>query len=443
MESSIVWMLILQAALIGLNAVFACAEIAIISMNDNKMEKMASEGDKRAIRLEKLTSQPARFLATIQVAITLSGFLGSAFAAENFSDPIVKFIMQQGWSIPEKTVDTIVVILITIVLSYFTLIFGELVPKRIAMRKAESLALGLSGMISGISTIFAPLVGLLTVSTNVVLRLLGIDPNEEDSEVSEEEIRMMVDAGSEKGTIDNHEKEFIQNVFEFDDITAGEIVTHRKELTLLFLEDSEEEWEEIIGNSFYNLYPVCDESADNVVGILHAKEYLRLKDKSRANTMKEAVKEPYFVPENITADVLFKNMKNEHQKMAIVLDEYGGLCGIVTLTDLIEELLGDLGDDENQEEHEEEFIEQIDERTWKVGGRTTLESISETIGISLEDEDHDTLNGFVFHALGAVPQDGTTMKVEHEQVTIEVTDIKEHQIHMAILHVKEREPEED
>ena len=223
MDSDIVGSILLQVVLIAVNAVFACAEIAVVSCNDAKLEKMAQEGNKRAAKLFHLTEQPSRFLATIQVVITLSGFLGSAFAAENFSDRIVSALVDAGMKIPEKTLDAIAVVLITLLLSYITLIFGELVPKRIAMQKAEQIALGISGLVSGASKVFAPLVWLLTASTNGILRLLGIDPDEDDDQVTEEEIRMMVDAGSEKGAIDNEEKDMIQNVFEFDDLTIDEI----------------------------------------------------------------------------------------------------------------------------------------------------------------------------------------------------------------------------
>ena len=222
MDSDIVGSILLQVVLIAVNAVFACAEIAVVSCNDAKLEKMAQEGNKRAAKLFHLTEQPSRFLATIQVVITLSGFLGSAFAAENFSDRIVSALVDAGMKIPEKTLDAIAVVLITLLLSYITLIFGELVPKRIAMQKAEQIALGISGLVSGASKVFAPLVWLLTASTNGILRLLGIDPDEDDDQVTEEEIRMMVDAGSEKGAIDNEEKDMIQNVFEFDDLTIDE-----------------------------------------------------------------------------------------------------------------------------------------------------------------------------------------------------------------------------
>ena len=446
MDNNILLMILLQLVLIALNAVFACAEIAVIQFNDAKLAKMSAEGDKRAVRLEQLTSQPARFLATIQVAITLSGFLGSAFAAENFSDPIVQALLNAGLPIPESTLNSIVVILITIILSYFTLVFGELVPKRVAMRKAEKLALGMSGMISGISRVFAPLVSLLTASTNLVLRLMGIDPNEEDEEVSEEEIRMMVDVGSEKGAIDNDEKEFIENVFEFDDITAGEVVTHRTDITVIFTEESDEEWKQTIYESRYTLYPVCEDSADNIIGILHAKEYLRLEDKRRENVMEKAVKPAYYVPENVKADILFRNMKTSHNRLAVVLDEYGGMCGIVTMNDLVELLVGDLGDDENQEDKADDSIEQIGERTWKIAGRALLEEVEQLLGIDLPDEDYETFNGYIFSFLGTVPQDGTTMDVETDLMLVHITDILDHQIESAVVEVKEQpvvEEEED
>lgn len=241
-------------------------------------------------------------------------------------------------------------VVITLILSYFTLIFGELVPKRVAMRKAELLALGMSALISGIAKLFAPIVWFLTISMNAILRLLGIDPNAEDEEASEEEIRMMVDVGSEKDAIDQEEKQFIQNVFAFDDLTAGDIATHRTEISLLWLEEGMKEWETTIHNSRHTLYPVCDESVDNVVGILNAKDYFRLADRNRETVLNEAVKPAYFIPETVKADVLFRNMKHSHNTLAVVLDEYGGMIGIITINDLVEQLVGDLGDEEPTEE---------------------------------------------------------------------------------------------
>lgn len=345
MGDSVLGQLVLQVVLIALNAIFACAEIAVISMNDNKLAQLAAKGDKRAQRLARLTSQPARFLATIQVAITLSGFLASAFAADNFSDRIVDWLLEMGVSIPAHVLNTLAVMLITVILSYFTLVFGELVPKRLAMRKTEQLALGMSALVSFISRLFAPIVWLLTVSTNAVLRLLGIDPNAEDEEVSEEEIRMMVDVGSEKGVIDAAEKEMIQNVFEFDDLTVGEFCTHRTEVSLLWQEEDDEQWEKTIRESRHSRYPICGESVDQVVGILNVKDYFRLEDQSRENVLKNAVYPPYFVPEGLSANVLFRQMQLSRNHFAVVLDEYGGMEGIVTMNDLLEQLVGDLEDE--------------------------------------------------------------------------------------------------
>ena len=266
-------LLLVQIILIALNAVFASAEIAVLSVNEARLEQMARQGDKKAVRLYRLTREPARFLSTIQIAITLSGFLGSAFAADGFSDPLVDWVVSLGVSLPRQTLDTIAVVLITLILSYFTLIFGELVPKRIAMKKSEQLALAISGLIAAISAVFRPVVWLLSLSTNAVLRLCGIDPHEEEEQVSEEEIRMMVKAGGDRGTIDREEQAFIQNVFEFDDITAEEIATHRTDVTILWLEDDDETWAKTIHDSRHTLYPVCDGSPDNVTGVLNAKDY--------------------------------------------------------------------------------------------------------------------------------------------------------------------------
>ncbi len=430
MNKSIILMLCLQVVLIALNAIFACAEIAVISMNDAKLAHLVSEGDKRAIRLARLTSQPARFLATIQVAITLSGFLGSAFAAENFSEVLTPWLIGLGVKLSENVLDTISVVFITIVLSYFTLVFGELVPKQIAMRKAEKLALGMSGFISGISKIFAPLVSLLTVSTNGFLRLLGIDPNEQDDEVSEEEIRMMVDVGSEKGTIDDEERDFIQNVFEFDNLSIEEIVTHRKDVAMLDAEEDDDAWDEIISSTGYTYYPICQGTVDDIIGVLNTKKYFRLKDKSRKTVMEKAVSPAYFVPETLKADTLFRNMKKDRVGLAVVLDEYGGLSGIITIKDLIEELVGDLEDDTVLEPCDD-YIEAIGENVWKIAGGASLEEISESLGVTFETEEYDTLNGLIFHAFEKLPEVETELVVDN--LKIKVTEIEDLQVKTAIV----------
>lgn len=433
----------LQILLIALNAVFACAEIAIISMNDAKLAKLAAEGDKRALRLSRLTNQPARFLATIQVAITLSGFLGSAFAAENFSDSLVAWLVKIGIPLPEDVLNSIALVVITIILSYFTLVLGELVPKQVAMRKAESLALGMSGLISGISKVFAPLVGLLTVSTNGVLRLLGIDPNAEDDDVGEEEIRMMVDVGNEKGTIDNEEREFIQNVFEFDNLAVEEIVTHRTDVVMLNQEDSLDEWDNIINETSYTYYPVCDETPDKIIGVLNSKIYFRMKEKTKDSVLQEAVLPAYFVPETLKADMLFKNMKRDHAQFAVVLDEYGGMSGIVTIKNLVEELVGDLEDD-TEEQEEENTLKQLNEDTWEADGGVLLEDLSEALGMPFSYEDFDTVNGLIFYTLGYLPKEGTELDVAGLHIVVKA--MENHQVrtaHITVLPRPEEEPEEE
>ena len=438
-------LIILQIVLIALNAIFACAEIAVLTIiNETKLARMADDGNKKAKRLFKLTCEPAKFLATIQVAITLSGFLGSAFAADNFSEPLVDWVVSLGVNVPRATLDAVAVVLITLILSYFTLVFGELVPKRIAMKRSEQLALGISGLVSGISSVFKPIVWFLTVSTNAVLRLIGIDPNEVDEEVSEEEIRMMVDAGSEKGAIDQQEKEFIQNVFEFDDLTAEEIATHRTDITILWIEDSIEVWEETVHDSRHTLYPVCEGSADNVVGILNAKDYFRLNDKSRDAVMREAVRPAFFVPATIKADVLFRNMRQTRNSMAIVLDEYGGVVGIVTLNDLIEQLVGDLGEDTPEEEAAVPHIEQMNENTWTIIGNVDLFDIEEALDVELGLKDVDTFTGLVFNALDMIPGDGEQdIELDFNGLHIHITRVEDHQIVYATVTKLEQPTEEN
>lgn len=340
--TTLAWQLILQVVLILLNAVFACAEIAVISAKDAKIAAMAQEGNRRAIRLERLTNQPARFLATIQVAITLSGFLGSAFAADNFSEALVDWMVALGADISPRVLGSIAVVLITLILSYFTLIFGELVPKRLAMKNAEKLALAVSGLVTFISVVFKPIVSLLTASTNGMLRLLRVDPDSEEDVYSEEEIRMMAVAGSQQGTIGEQENAFIQNLFEFDDQRAEEFATHRTKMSVLWADGTTEDWEREIFSSRHSLYPVCQETTDRVVGILDIKDYFALPERGAQTAMSTVVKEPYFVPDSIKADVLFKRMRDERIRLAVVLDEYGGVTGIVTLSDLLELLVGEL-----------------------------------------------------------------------------------------------------
>lgn len=430
----IFWQIVLQLVLIALNAVFACAEIAVISINDAKLAKLVQEGDKRAIRLAKLTSQPARFLATIQVAITLAGFLGSAFAADYFAELLTEVIVSWNIGLSPATIDTIALILITLILSYLTLVFGELVPKRVAMKKAETLALGMSGLISFISKVFAPLVWLLTASTNCILKLFGIDPNEASDNVTEEEIRMMIDVGSENGTIEEMEKEMLQNVFEFYDVTVGEIATHRTQVDMLWMDDSEATWEHIIHESRHSFYPVCQDSADDIVAILDAKDYFRNAGASKETILQVATEPPHFVPETLKAEILFSNMKKTRNHFAVVLDEYGGVVGIVTMNDLIEEIVGDFAEEDDKNEP---IFEKIDEKTWRMSGSIPLDVITDELGIELPNDEFDTLGGLIMSTQTSVPDDGTQFECEAYGLHIDVIKVNDHLIEEAIVTLKQ------
>ena len=413
--------LILQVVLIALNAIFASAEIAVISINDTKLQKMAKEGDVRAKRLAALTEQPTKFLSTIQVAITLAGLLGSAFAAENFAGALVAVMQGTGVGISTAVLETFAVFVITLVLAYFNLVFGELVPKRVGMKKAEGLALGMSGMLTMVSKFFAPLVWLLTVSTNGILKLLGINPEDEDETVSEEEIYMMLEVGAEKGTIDKEETEWIRNVFAFDDTSVDEVCTHRVDVTALGLEESDAEWKETILQSRFTYYPVYQEDQDDIVGVLNTKDYFRLEDKSRETVLTKAVEKPYYVPETMKADVLFHNMKKEKKHFAIVLDEYGGLSGVISMHDLMELLVGDLDTDEQE-------IVAVGENTWKISGSASLDDVAEELQIKLPVEEYDTFGGYIFGELGKIPDDGTKFVLEAGGMKIQVEKVANHRI---------------
>ncbi|MCL2045359.1 MAG: hemolysin family protein [Oscillospiraceae bacterium] len=428
----LLWKLLLQLLLIILNAIFACAEIAVISINDAKLEKLSETGNKKAKRLLSLTSQPAKFLATTQIGITLAGFLGSAFAADNFAEKLMYAFIRMGLSLPTTIIRPISVIIITIILSYITLVFGELVPKRIGMKKAEAIGLGMSGIIYVLSKFFMPIVWMLTASTNGILRLIGIDPHAQDDSVTEEEIRIMVDVGSEKGTIDVEEKEFIHNLFDFDDLIVEKIMTHRTEVYMLWMEESITEWETTIHESRHSLYPICENSIDNIVGVLNTKDYFRLKERSKESILQYAVKPPQFVPEKARADTLLQNMQKNRNHFAIVMDEYGGMSGIVTINDLLEQLVGNL-DDGNEAPVEQPLIEFIDPKTWCISGIAPLEDVQQAVGLPLPCDEHETFAGMVFSLLGNIPEDGSTPEIEEYGLIIRVISIKDHRLESAMV----------
>jgi len=437
--------LLLQVCLIALNAIFACAETAFLSINSARIEKMVEEGDKKtkkkAKKLQKLTKDSSKFLSTIQVAITLAGFLGSAFAADTFSEPLSDLIVKIDWiaahGITAGQIEPACVIVITLVLSFFSIVLGELVPKRMAMKNAEKVSLALSGFIRFTSCIFAPFVWVLTKTTNGILRMFGINPHEEEEAASEEEIRIILDTSSEKGTIDSMENEMIQNIFEFDDISISEVCTHRREVDMLYKEDSLEEWREKIIQSRHGFYPICGEDADDIVGVLNIKKFFRAECESIEDAIAKAAEKPYFVPENMKADVLFTNMKESRTYFAVVVDEYGGTSGVITIHDLLELLVGDMGDKEDVKVEE---IVNVGENEWNILGSASLEKVTEALGVEFDTEECDTFGGYIFGLLGEVPDDGTGLEIvtETDDLIIKTESVVDHHIESTVVTVKER-----
>ncbi|MCD7770840.1 MAG: hemolysin family protein [Oscillospiraceae bacterium] len=433
--------IILQILLIAFNSVFSCAEIAVISMSDAKLKQMAQDGDKRAKKLLALTEEPSKFLATIQVAITLASLLGGAFAADNFADPLTELLITAGLPVTRAIVYPVILVIITLLLTYFSIVFGELVPKRLAMKKTEQIALGLSGVMYVMSKICAPLVWLLTKSTNGVLRLLGIDPDSDDDVVTEEEIKLMLAEGNEQGTIMEEESELINNVFDFTDMSVEQVSTRRRDVIFLYIEDGDEAWAKTIMESRHTYYPVCQDSPDNVVGILDTKDYFRSDDRSIGYMMEHAVNKPYFVPEEMRANSLFAEMKKSRNYFAVVLDEYGGMSGIVTLHDLIEELVGELEEEEAPPKPDD--IAQIDEETWCIQGCAELEEVEEALGVSLPTDTFDTFSGFICEIICRVPEEGESFECESNGLEIQVKNVQDHLIDYAIVKKLPPEAEED
>ncbi len=415
--------IIVLAILVLINAFFAATEIAFISLNDAKIEKQAKEGNKKAKQIKKMLREPSKFLATIQIGITLAGFLSSAFAADAFADdlaPMLQNLMPLGLAAWRN----ISIILITIILSYFSLIFGELVPKRLAMRNSEKIAFGTIGIIRTISIITAPFVKLLTASTNGVSKLFGISGTDEET-VTEEEIRMMVDVGEEKGSIKEEEKELINNVFEFNDKVVSEIMIHRKDIYAIDINSDIDNILKELDEYKYSRIPVYEENIDNIVGMLFIKDLLANVNKKEKVKIAKIIREPYFVSENKPIDELFRDLqKNKHQ-LAIVLDEYGGTAGLVTMEDIIEELVGNIFDEYDEEEKE---FEKIDDNTFLISGSVSIHDLRKILGVEIPEGEYDTLSGYLIELLGRIPSDDEKPVIETKRVTYKIEDYEEKRI---------------
>ncbi|NLW09048.1 MAG: HlyC/CorC family transporter [Firmicutes bacterium] len=418
--------LLLLVGLIMCNAFFAASEIALISLNDNKIKHMADEGNKRAKLLVKVLSEPSRFLATIQIGVTLSGFLASAFAAESFADRLVDLVKMTQIPVSGSVLKTVSVIVITVILSYFTLVLGELVPKRLAMKKAEQISFSVASPLHFLSVATFPFVKLLTVSTNSIVRLFGVDPNGDERHITEEEIRMMVDVGEEKGAIDESEKEMINNIFEFDNKVVSDIMTHRTDIVGVPITASLKEIIALIKREKFTRYPVYEDNIDNITGILNIKDLIQLlEDENQDFDLKKIMRQPYFVPASKKTDELFKELQSRKTHMAVAIDEYGGTAGIITIEDLVEEIVGNIFDE--YDEVEKEF-EKLDENTFIINGLANLERVKDLLEVDLPTEDYDTLGGFLTGQLGRIPQEDEKPVVEFNGVVFKVEEISEKRI---------------
>lgn len=429
---SIPQQILLQIILILLNAFFASAEIAVLSLNVPMLRKQVENGDKKAKLLLQMSEEPSNFLSTIQVGITMAGFLGSAFAAENFAGYIVDWVYNDiGFTaIHPSALNTLAVIAVTIILAYFTLIFGELVPKRIAMQRADEVAKLSCRVIHAIAFVMKPMIVFLSVSTNAVLKLLHMKTEATDEKVTEDELRLMVDLGEENGILDEREKEWIQNVFKLDDLTVRNIMTHNTEVSAVSLNADLETIEQLIETSGRSRYPVYDKSENDVIGILHAKDFFIGRRKNMG--LKEMLRPAYFVPENLPADILLKDMQKKKLHFAVVINEFGEMSGIVTFEDLIEEIVGNIYDE--YDANETELIEKIKENQWAIKGNVGLDELRAVTGIPLNSgNNYDTLNGFIYFYKNGVPKDGEKFDIQIDNYKLCIRKIKNRAISDAVI----------
>lgn len=411
--------ILLLVVLILLNAFFSGSEIALISLNDKLIKKQAEEGNKKAKQLHNFLSEPSRFLATIQIGITLAGFLASAFATESFVDELAGTLVKTGIPLAGSVIRSISLIVITIILSYFTLVFGELIPKRLAMQKAEFLSSIAVGPLTFLSRVTNPFVRFLTVSTNFFIRIFGGNPaGGDDEKVTEEEIRMMMEVGEERGVIQDTEKEMIDNIFEFDNKHVSEIMTHRTSIAGIPADSDLEYVLYVMNRDKYTRVPVYNESIDNIVGILHVKDLLEFtQNHEKEFNLKKISRSPYFVPESKRTDELFKEMQKNKVHLAVVIDEYGGTAGIVTIEDLLEEIVGNIFDEYDIEQKDVEYLEN---GTYVFDGAISLDKVQEVLDEELPVDGFDTLGGFILDLLGRIPKADEKPVAEYENIVFKV-----------------------
>lgn len=418
--------LLLLIVLIAVNAFFAASEIAVLSLNENRLKKQAEDGNKRAKQLVSLTSNPSSFLATIQFGVTLSGFLASAVAATSFAE-IITDALSAYWPEYRSIISGVATVVITLALSYFTLVFGELVPKRVAMQKSEKVSFAVCGILKMVKTISKPFIVLLSASTNAVVKLFGCDPNKNDDTLTQEEIMMMVDAGEEKGVIEESEREMISNIFDFDDITVDEIMTHRTDVCAVENTMPIKEVVELSIEEGYSRIPVYEDDIDNILGIIYVKDLLKFAGHEYPSDVKlsDIMHEPYFVPENKKCSDLFDELCAQKLQIAVIADEYGGTSGIVTMEDLLESIVGNIQDEYDDEDDE---MVQVNDTTFTVDGTTTIIEASDLLDIELPEGDYETVSGLMLDKLERIPRQGEHPVVTVNGITFTVEKVEDRRI---------------
>ena len=416
--------LIVLFILILVNAFFAATEMAFVSLNDAKIEKMAKEGNKKAKSIEKMLKNPSKFLATIQIGITLAGFLSSALASDTFASKIAFYLYQMTDCLTYETWTVISMVIVTIILSYFSLVFGELVPKRLAMKNYEKISFAAIGVIKTIAVFTAPFVRFLTFSTNIISKIFGVSAIDEQS-ITEEEIRMMVDVGEEKGNIESQEKKMINNIFEFNDRIASEIMVHRTNIVAVNIDMTiAEVVEKMSEDTRYSRIPVYDENIDDIKGIIYLKDLL-LTNKNWNTKIKTLVKDAYFIPESKYVDELFEEMRKNKKQIAIVIDEHGGTAGLITMEDMLEEIVGDIYDEYDKIEKK---YEKIDDLTYIFDGEMPIYEVEKILDIKLPEGDYDTLSGYLLENLERIPDEKEKPIFKTEKAIYKVEKCKENKI---------------
>ena len=440
--TGIIWQLVLLFALILVNAFFAMSEIAIISLNDNKIEHLAEEGHKKARQVMKLTKNSSNFLSTIQIGVTLAGFLTSASASQSFVEMLSGTLQKIPlFSDNLGFVKGLSVVLITIVTSYFSLVLGELAPKKIAMANPEKISYRVVGVLLFVQKVTIPFVKILSVSTNAVVRLFGIDPHADPESVTEEEIRMMVDVGEEKGVIEDVQKEMINNIFEFDDLDAGDIMTHRTDMVAIDADDPLEDVVRLSVEEGRSRIPVYEEDPDNIIGVIYIKDLLPYVGHQlpKETTLRSIMREAYYIPETKKCGDLFTEMTETRTQIAIVVDEYGGTAGLVTIEDLLESIVGNIQDEYDDEEEE---ISKINENTFTIDGTTVIDEVDELVGTEIPEGDYDTLAGFLISRLGYLPKDGEMNEVDYENLHFTVLNVEDRRIGKVKVEINPREDDD-